>query len=172
MKRDDVLFDDKNIMAMKLLHYFITEKNYNPIILQGVEDEIWLENLQEDYQVVRIVSGYIHNNEQFDFDIYCTGSDQVWNCGWNEQFDYPYYLFPFLLFNLIILHKDIIKDTNPNINNTHANTLGEISLPSFTVSLPAKINTASKHATTDKINRIISSSRTYCNYLEKGKNNI
>lgn len=72
MKRDDVLFDDKNIMAMKLLHYFITEKNYNPIILQGVEDEIWLENLQEDYQVVRIVSGYIHNNEQFDFDIFKT----------------------------------------------------------------------------------------------------
>lgn len=31
-------------------------------------------------------------NEKFDFDIYCTGSDQVWNCGWNEQFDYPYYL--------------------------------------------------------------------------------
>lgn len=31
-------------------------------------------------------------NELFDFDIYCTGSDQVWNCGWNEQFDYPYYL--------------------------------------------------------------------------------
>lgn len=31
-------------------------------------------------------------NEQFDFDIYCTGSDQVWNCGWNEKFDYPYYL--------------------------------------------------------------------------------
>ena len=72
MKRDDVLFDDKNIMAMKLLHYFITEKNYNPIILQGVEDEIWLENLQEDYQVVRIVSGYIHNNEQFDFDKFKT----------------------------------------------------------------------------------------------------
>ena len=72
MKRDDVLFDDKNIMAMKLLHYFITEKNYNPIILQGVEDEIWLENLQDDYQVVRIVSGYIHNNEQFDFDKFKT----------------------------------------------------------------------------------------------------
>ena len=35
--------------------------------------------------------------------------------------------------------------------------LGEISLPSFTVILPAKINTASKHAITDKINRIISS---------------
>ena len=70
--KQDVLFDNKNIMAMKLLHYFITEKNYNPIILQGVEDEIWLENLQEDYQVVRIVSGYIHNNEQFDFDKFKT----------------------------------------------------------------------------------------------------
>lgn len=72
MKHDDVLFDDKNVIAMKLLHYFITEKNYNPIILQGVEDEIWLENLQEEYQVVRIVSGYIHNDEQFDFDKFKT----------------------------------------------------------------------------------------------------
>lgn len=68
----DVLLDDKNIIVMKLLHYFITEKNYNPIILQGVENEIWLENLDEDYKVVRIVSGYIHNDEQFDFDIFKT----------------------------------------------------------------------------------------------------
>lgn len=32
------------------------------------------------------------NNEKFEYDIYCTGSDQVWNSGWNEKFDYPYYL--------------------------------------------------------------------------------
>ena len=32
------------------------------------------------------------NSASFDYDIYCTGSDQVWNCGWNEKFDYPYYL--------------------------------------------------------------------------------
>ena len=69
---DEMMLDDKNVMVMKLLHYFITEKNYNPIILQGVENEIWLENLNEDYQVVRIVSGYIHNNEQFDFDKFKT----------------------------------------------------------------------------------------------------
>ena len=68
----DVLLDDKNVIVMKLLHYFITEKNYNPIILQGVDNEIWLENLNEDYKVVRIVSGYIHNDEQFDFDIFKT----------------------------------------------------------------------------------------------------
>ena len=64
--------DSKNVIVMKLLHYFITEKNYNPIILQGAENEIWLENLDEDYKIVRIVSNYIHNNEQLDFDIFKT----------------------------------------------------------------------------------------------------
>ena len=68
----DILLDDKNILTMKLLHYFITEKNYNPIILQGVENEIWLENLEEDCKVIRIVSNYIHNDEQFNFDVFKT----------------------------------------------------------------------------------------------------
>ena len=68
----ELLLDNKNVITMKLLHYFITEKNYNPIILQGVENEIWLENLEEDCKVVRIVSGYIHNDEQFNFDVFKT----------------------------------------------------------------------------------------------------
>ncbi len=68
----ELMLDNKNVITMKLLHYFITEKNYNPIILQGVENEIWLENLEEDCKVVRIVSGYIHNNEQFNFDVFKT----------------------------------------------------------------------------------------------------
>lgn len=64
--------DRKNLLIMKLLHYFITEMNYNPIILQGAQDEIWLENLEADYRIVRIVSGYIHNEEQMDFDLFKT----------------------------------------------------------------------------------------------------
>ena len=68
----ELMQDNKNVITMKLLHYFITEKNYNPIILQGVENEIWLENLEEDCKVVRIVSGYIHNDEQFNFDVFKT----------------------------------------------------------------------------------------------------
>ncbi len=59
-------------IVMKLLHYFITEKGYNPIVLHGAKDEIWLENLNNDYKIVRIVSNYIHNNEQFDFDLFKT----------------------------------------------------------------------------------------------------
>ena len=69
---NEILMDDKNVLVMKLLHYFIIDKNYNPIILQGVENEIWLENLDEDYKVVRIVSSYIHNDEQFNFDMFKT----------------------------------------------------------------------------------------------------
>lgn len=62
----------KDLIVMKLLHYFITERNYSPILLQGVEDEIWLENLNSEYEIIRIVSNYIHNDEQLDFDLFKT----------------------------------------------------------------------------------------------------
>lgn len=68
----DSSIDRKNLIVMKLLHYFITEQNYNPIILQGAEDEIWLENLEGDYKIVRIVSNHIHNDEQLNFDLFKT----------------------------------------------------------------------------------------------------
>ena len=59
-------------VVMKLLHYFITIKGYNPVILHGAKNEIWLENsdVDADYKIIRIVSNYIHNDEQLHFDIY------------------------------------------------------------------------------------------------------
>ena len=59
-------------IIMKLLHYFITDRNYNPVVLHGTKDEIWLENLDNGYKIIRIVSNYIHNEEQLNFDIYKT----------------------------------------------------------------------------------------------------
>ena len=59
-------------ITIKLLHYFIVEKSYQPIILQGAKNEIWLENLSNDYKIVRIVTNYIHNNDQMDFDLFRT----------------------------------------------------------------------------------------------------
>ena len=53
---------------MNLTHYFITEQNYNPVLVHGINDEIWLENMNSDYKIIRIVSKYIHNNEQLNFD--------------------------------------------------------------------------------------------------------
>lgn len=65
-------FTDKDLIIMKLLHYFITEKNYNPVVLHGAKNEIWLENMNSDYKIVRLVSNYIHNNEQLAFDTFKT----------------------------------------------------------------------------------------------------
>ena len=64
--------DTQDELIMKMLHYFITKKNYNPIILHGIKNEIWLENMDAKYRVVRIISNHIHNNEQLDFDIFKT----------------------------------------------------------------------------------------------------
>lgn len=61
--------EDNDELVMKLLRYFITEKNYNPIVIRGIEGEIWLENLNENYKIIRIVSNYIHNDTQFEMDI-------------------------------------------------------------------------------------------------------
>ena len=64
--------NERDLVSMKLLHYFITKKNYTPIVVQGVENEIWLENLDSEYKVIRIVNSYIHNDEQLDFDVFKT----------------------------------------------------------------------------------------------------
>ena len=59
-------------IAIKLLHYFIVNEEYQPIILQGAKNEIWLENMNNEYKIVRIVTNYIHNNDQMDFDLFKT----------------------------------------------------------------------------------------------------
>lgn len=69
---EEIIINKNDELVMKLLHYFITEMGYSPIVLHGAKDEIWLENLNSDYQIVRIVSNYIHNNEQLDFDLFRT----------------------------------------------------------------------------------------------------
>ncbi len=69
---NEIEFRDKDVLVMKLLHYFITEQGYNPIILRGVTNEIWLENLDAPCRIVRINTGYIHNNDQLEFDIFKT----------------------------------------------------------------------------------------------------
>lgn len=64
---DGIRLDDKEVIVMNLVHYFVTEQNYNPVIVHGINDEIWLENMDNDYKIIRIVSRYIHNDEQLGF---------------------------------------------------------------------------------------------------------
>lgn len=61
-KKDDVI--------LKLLHYFITEEDYKPVIINGLQNEIWLENMQSDLKLIRINTNYIHNEEQLKTDMY------------------------------------------------------------------------------------------------------
>ncbi len=68
----ETMVNELDEKVMKLLHFFITVQGYNPIILRGAKNEIWLENLDSDYGIVRIVTNYIHNDEQFDFDLFKT----------------------------------------------------------------------------------------------------
>lgn len=62
------LTDEKDIFIMKLLNYFITKRNYSPIIIHGIDNEIWLENPNEEFRILRIVTRNIFNKEQADFD--------------------------------------------------------------------------------------------------------
>ena len=59
----------KDEMTMRLVHYFITEENYSPIVVNGVKDEIWLQNQEGPYKIIRINANYIHNKEQYEFDL-------------------------------------------------------------------------------------------------------
>ena len=44
--------DKREELIMRLVHYFITEQNYNPIVVNGVKDEIWLENSEGPYYII------------------------------------------------------------------------------------------------------------------------
>ena len=69
-----LVVDKKDELIMALVHYFVTVKNYTPIVVRGVKDEIWLENSNEPYKIIRINSNHIHNNEQLNFDFFKTKS--------------------------------------------------------------------------------------------------
>ena len=66
----NIKIDKKDDIILKLLHYFITEEDYRPVIINGLDNEIWLENMENDLQLIRINNNYIHNNEQLKVDTY------------------------------------------------------------------------------------------------------
>ena len=61
--------ETKDEILMRLVHYFVTEEDYSPMIVNGVKDEIWLQNYNGPYKIIRINANYIHNEEQYEFDL-------------------------------------------------------------------------------------------------------
>ena len=71
---NNTIVDSKDLLVMKIIHYFVTKKNYQPIIIKGITDEVWLENKDSEYSIVRIVTRSIINEEQFNYDYLKTKS--------------------------------------------------------------------------------------------------
>ncbi len=61
--------DKKDELLMRLVNFFVTKENYSPMIVNGVRDEIWLQNPEGPYKIIRINCNYIHNEEQYEYDI-------------------------------------------------------------------------------------------------------
>ena len=66
----NIKIDKKDDVVLKILHYFITEEDYKPVIINGIQNEIWLENMERDLKLIRINTNYIHNSEQLKTDIF------------------------------------------------------------------------------------------------------
>lgn len=66
----NIKINKKDDIIIKILHYFITEEDYKPVIVNGIQNEIWLENMQKDLKLIRINTNYIHNQEQLNNDTY------------------------------------------------------------------------------------------------------
>ena len=66
----NIKIDKKDDIVLKILHYFITKEDYKPVIISGLENEIWLENMEKDLKLIRINNNYIHNDTQLKNDTY------------------------------------------------------------------------------------------------------
>ncbi len=109
-----IVMNKKDELIMKLVHYFITEQNYNPIVVNGVKDEIWLENTKGPYRIIRINSNNIFNREQLDYDYYKAESI-------TKQIKRKTFSFHVDVLNILLeLNEDLKlteEDTRKNITN-------------------------------------------------------
>ena len=63
------MIEEKQLLSMKIIHYFVVKENYNPIVISGISNEVWLENKNNVYSMIRVVISNIRNQEQYDYDI-------------------------------------------------------------------------------------------------------
>lgn len=120
---DKLIVSKKDEIIMKLMHYFVTEENYTPIIVNGVKDEIWLENTDAFYKIIRINANYIHNIEQYNFDLFKTKRII-------KQIKKKTLSFKVNSLNILLDLNDDIKITNEkNINSLVVKNIKDIKSP-------------------------------------------
>lgn len=116
----NAVISKKDEIIMKLVHYFVTEEDYQPIVVNGVRNEIWLENLNAPYKIIRINSNYIHNNEQLKFDTF-----KIKNI--TKQIKKKTFTFNVKTLNILLDLNDEVKiDNDKNIDNYKVNTIKDV----------------------------------------------
>jgi rhomboid protease GluP len=126
---DNIVVNENDELIIKLLHYFVTEENYSPIVLKGAQNEIWLEKLNGDYKIVRLVSNYIHNNEQLNVDSYRT--EQIM-----KRIKQKTMSFSMNALNIYVNlgeNVDISKSDSPNIDLVNIKSVEELNNYSFVI---------------------------------------
>lgn len=106
----NITLNENDEIVMRLIHYFITDQGYSPVILHGAKDEIWLEKSDGDYKIIRIVSNYIHNDEQLDMDIYRTSQIM-------KRIKRKMFSFKMNVLSIFVNLGDNVHIDNKNINN-------------------------------------------------------
>lgn len=120
MDTENVKIRKEDQILMSLVHFFVTKENYSPIYVHGVKDEIWLENLDGPYRVIRINSNPINNKEQFEF-------DQFKIKGILKQVKKKTFSFNINALNINLREKDNLdNETFKNIDNIKLKKLEDI----------------------------------------------
>lgn len=47
--------DKKDEIVMRLVHFLVTKENYTPIVVNGVKNEVWLENVEGPYKSLELI---------------------------------------------------------------------------------------------------------------------
>ena len=114
------ILNKKDEIIMKLVHYFVTEEDYQPIIVNGVKNEIWLENLDAEYKVIRINSNYIHNDDQLKFDNF-----KITNV--TKQIKKKTFSFSMKTLNILLdINEDVELSNGKFIDNFKVDTLKDV----------------------------------------------
>ncbi len=106
----NIKIEKKDDIILKILHYFITEEDYKPVIINGLQNEIWLENMESSLKLIRINTNYIHNNVQLETDTY--KAKTIMNSIKKNTLS-----FNINMLNLILDAGDAVDVSNANIKN-------------------------------------------------------
>ncbi len=143
------VLNKKDEIIMRLVHYFITEEDYQPIIVNGVKNEIWLENLGATYKVIRINSNYIHNIDQLKYDNF-----KIKNV--TKQISKKTFSFNLKTLNILLDLNDDVKISNfNNVENYKIDNLKDVRKDDGLGGLFPKLKTMTLNASNNGVETLI-----------------